>query len=303
MATVEENLLKVNEGIDKVEALNAELAQSLYGGDTGYQRTLEENTYQAKSDIVAIKDKIVECGVEVAEGTHTREYATKVKAVYEKGKQDGSTSFDYFMSKYASPKKKDLDYLFAGQAWNNTTFYPPAVTLTADRAMYMFSRIGFNGDLAQRMEDCGFFVDFSKCKYIDSLFQNAMSVTRLGVLDFSGASLGSKSVFLTTQKLVTIDKIIVGENTKEYTNWFTNNTTLENLTIEGVIDKNGFDTKSCTKLSKASIISIINCLSTNTSGLSITLSKTAVETAFGSTTSTEWTTLIGTRPNWTISLV
>lgn len=78
---------------------------------------------------------------------------------------------------------------------------------------------------------------------------------------------------------------------------------LENLTIEGVIGQNGFDVKDSTKLSKASITSIINALSTTTTGLAITLSKTAVNSAFGSTESEEWALLINTRPNWTINLV
>ena len=58
-----------------------------------------------------------------------------------------------------------------------------------------------------------------------------------------------------------------------------------------------------TKLSKASIESIIHALSTTTSGLTLTLSETAVTNAFGSTTAGEWTDLIGTRSNWTITLV
>lgn len=59
----------------------------------------------------------------------------------------------------------------------------------------------------------------------------------------------------------------------------------------------------CSNLSKASITSIINGLSTTVSGQTLTLSKASVENAFGSTTSTEWTTLIGTRSNWSISLI
>ena len=55
----------------------------------------------------------------------------------------------------------------------------------------------------------------------------------------------------------------------------------------------------CTKLSKASITSIINGLSADTSGNTVTLSKTAVNNAF---TDDEWATLIATKSNWTISL-
>lgn len=59
---------------------------------------------------------------------------------------------------------------------------------------------------------------------------------------------------------------------------------------------------SCSKLTKASITSIINGLATDTSGNTVTLSKTAVNIAFGSTESVEWLALVATKPNWTISL-
>jgi hypothetical protein len=75
---------------------------------------------------------------------------------------------------------------------------------------------------------------------------------------------------------------------------------LEELYCEGTLDITGLNLKDSTKLNKASIESIISVLSTTTTGLSITLSKTAVNNAF---TTDEWNALIGTRTNWTISLV
>ena len=65
-----------------------------------------------------------------------------------------------------------------------------------------------------------------------------------------------------------------------------------------------------TKLSRASVTSIINALSTTTTGLTVTLSKTAVNKAFETTagagdgsTSAEWQSLIAPKSNWTISLI
>lgn len=110
------------------------------------------------------------------------------------------------------------------------------------------------------------------------------------------------TTFSWCSKLKTISKVRVDENTKFY-NPFANLFELQHLIVEGVIGQNNFDVRASTKLSKASISSIINALSTTTSGLSVTLSKTAVETAFGSTESEEWILLINTRANWTINLV
>jgi hypothetical protein len=67
-----------------------------------------------------------------------------------------------------------------------------------------------------------------------------------------------------------------------------------------VIGQKNFNVHWSPKLSKASIESIINALSSTTSGLTVTISKTAKEAAF---TSAEWSALIATKSNWTISLV
>ena len=84
---------------------------------------------------------------------------------------------------------------------------------------------------------------------------------------------------------------------------------LTNLTMTGTIKANGMDLQHSTKLSKASIISVINALSDTTNALKVQLSKTAVNNAFETSsgvadgsTSEEWTTLIATKANWTIAL-
>ena len=96
----------------------------------------------------------------------------------------------------------------------------------------------------------------------------------------------------------TVRKVIISEKTKF--DGFINCMELVNITFEGVIGCDGINLQQSTKLSRDSIVNIIGCLSTTTSGLSITLSKTAVNNAF---TTEEWTALEQTRPNWTISLV
>ena len=74
---------------------------------------------------------------------------------------------------------------------------------------------------------------------------------------------------------------------------------LTNFFVSGVIGSD-FDIKNLTLISKDNIINIINCLSTTTSGLTVTLSQTAVNNAF---TTEEWEALEATKSNWTISLV
>jgi hypothetical protein len=104
--------------------------------------------------------------------------------------------------------------------------------------------------------------------------------------------------------LETIEKVILKNDGSQTFNGavFAYNYVLKNLTIEGTIGQNGFSVVDCKELSKASIISIINALSTTTSGLTVTLSKTAVVNAFGSETSAEWVTLKNEKSNWTVAL-
>jgi hypothetical protein len=100
--------------------------------------------------------------------------------------------------------------------------------------------------------------------------------------------------------LHTIAKMGVDANTK-FSNTFTNCKELINLTIDGIIGQNGFDIHWSTKLSADSLKSIINALSTTTTGLTITLPTTAqanYEMVYGSGS---WNVLTATRSNWSIA--
>ena len=101
-------------------------------------------------------------------------------------------------------------------------------------------------------------------------------------------------------RLVTIRELNLNKNTKFNANSFQNCTALENFNVTGTIGQNGFNVQWSTKLNKASIESIINALSAKESGLTVTLSQTAVNNAF---TAEEWEALEATKTNWTIFLV
>lgn len=108
-------------------------------------------------------------------------------------------------------------------------------------------------------------------------------------------------------KKIAVVRCMVG---KAFTMAFNNCTALEDVTFIGTMSTNGLDLQYSTKLSKASIESVIGVLSATTSGFKITLSKTAVNRAFETSSgandgvsSAEWAALIATKSNWTISLV
>jgi hypothetical protein len=132
--------------------------------------------------------------------------------------------------------------------------------------------------------------------------------TDLG-LSKSGANTAFNSIFrqcgdLTTVKKITAIPSAVWKDSFELCN------NLTSIIFDGEIGSNGLDLHWSTKLDRDSIVSIINALSTTTSGRTVTLSEAAVNNAFETSkgvadgsSSTEWLALAGTKTNWTISLV
>lgn len=224
---------------------------------------------------------------------------TKAAGVFDAGKQ---AQEDAFWDAYQqNGTRTDYATAFGGKGWTNDMF-KPKYDMKPTNAMYMFRAGAISGDLVEILDNLGVTLDFSECTAAIELFSNTYNLTRVGILDFSkisGANLGNMFAW---SGVKTIDKVIVTQNV-HFSNFPGAAQQLENITFEGTIAQKGLDLQYSTKLSKASIASIINALSATTSGLSITLSKTAVTNAFGSTTASEWTTLVGTKSNWTINLV
>ena len=108
-------------------------------------------------------------------------------------------------------------------------------------------------------------------------------------------------------QLHTISKLTVADTTK-FANAFNACRQLVNLTINGTIGQSGLDLR-WSPLSKTSIESVIGALSETTNGLSITLSKAAINSAFGINLDdentypegSEYYTLRHSRDNWTIN--
>lgn len=147
-------------------------------------------------------------------------------------------------------------------------------------------------------------------------FYNAAAVEHIGVITVHDEMYGICSG---CSSLVTIDKLVINyTNTsgKNHSALFNGCSALENIVIEGEF-KGGVTFQYSSKLTKDSITSIINALSSTATGKTLTLSKAAVDYAFEEldlaedgtmnnympgSSSTEWLTLAGTKTNWTISL-
>lgn len=256
--------------------------------------------------------------------------------VYEKGKKD---EYDKFWDNFQNyGNRTNYDYGFVGYSFNFDNFYPKYdIKPTGYRTNVFYAwnnsatgldRNKFIGSLKQRLEECDVVLDTSGMTYMGNIFTNGCW-TELPTIDMTGLTSASPSIFANNYgTLTTIEKIIIAETTPISTNWFGSNChNLKNLVIEGKIGKNNFNVQWQTKLSGASIVSIIEALSTTTSGLTVTLSQTAVDNmtfpitsirkdADGNeytTTYNSWIDLagdgidgsgnLGIRPNWNISLV
>lgn len=192
---------------------------------------------------------------------------------------------------------------FAGWCWDNNTLKPPRKITLTNNCNHAFSSCGYTGSIAEMFD----FVDLTRCS---QMFEYA-SIREIGTLDLSTiADAGglAERTFLGAQNLKTIQNLIVSENLK-FTNAFNSATALENIKITGTIGTNGLNFKDCSKLTKESIESIIFALSETTSGLTLTLSRTAVNKAFengeeenNGAESEEWSYLVDERTNWNINL-
>lgn len=159
--------------------------------------------------------------------------------------------------------RKYYPYAFSF-GWNDNNFKPKYPLINLSQVTYMF----FNSEITNVNVDIG----------INGIRADAM--------------------FSQCKQLQTIKKIIVDDKTVFTSNTFQQCEQLQDITIEGVIASD--INIQYSPLSKNSITNIINALSSSTSGKTLTLSATAKNNAF---TDSEWSALIATKTNWTISLV
>lgn len=229
----------------------------------------------------------------------------KRKEAFEAGKKAEYDAFWDVCQNYGN--RTDYSNAFGGQGWRPDNF-KPKYDIRPTNAYMMFRAFGFADDysykdFAKHLEDLGVVLDFSNCSNMQYAFQIA-SMSRLGKIDLSNCT--STSNLFAYSTIYEIDEIVFSENT-QIDGIFIECGELKNVEFSGVIASNGLNLQWSKKLDKASLSSVVNALSTNTSGLTATLSKVAVDKAFEETaydghTSAEWLALVATRSNWNIAL-
>ena len=228
---------------------------------------------------------------------------------YEQGFVDGKQAeYDNFWNNYQdNGNRTQYTNAFNGSYWKDEMFNPK-YDFIFTKCNTMFQNSGITR-LATKLKEKGLKFDTSAITASNALqmFQSA-SVKDIPELDLRNAT--NIGYVVGSEYIETIEKIILSEKaTTGLGTAFNKARKLTHCIFDGVLAITGLDMKDCVLLDKESITSLINILSTTTSGLAVTLSLQAVNKAFETSSgandgsnSTEWQTLVNTKQNWTINL-
>jgi hypothetical protein len=189
-------------------------------------------------------------------------------------------------------------YRFAGSCWNDETFKPNRTITLGNNCNACFYACGIT-DITEN-------IVFKNITSFSQAFQWS-KVKRVPSIDVSNTANLSLAQSFANSELEWIEGLKVSDTTK-FSNTFNDASKLVHVIFYGTIAQNGLNLARSTLLDKESITSIINALSTTTSGLSITISTDAVNKAFETAegandgvSSQEFLSLLGGK-KWTIAL-
>ncbi|MBE6957771.1 MAG: hypothetical protein E7447_01280 [Ruminococcaceae bacterium] len=253
-----------------------------------------ENAAYTPEEMPAAMDKVYEKGY--AQGYHSG-YGEG----HTEGMEDGEMVYrQRFWDQYqAEGARTDYNFAFAGPGWNEETFWPQ-YDIVVEKGYQMFAYSGFSGSLKARLEACNVQMIFGDNQLLMNLFGLAANITELGVIDLSAVTPSSSHTHIFNQctALKTIEKLIVPAGQPVWTAWFSNCSALENLQIEGIISSTGMDLSGCPKLTRESILSVLNALG-NKNGLSGTWKLTLGATNLAKLTESD--KAIATGKGWTLA--
>lgn len=249
--------------------------------------------------------------------TDLQTIAENTPKVYEAGKKAAYDAFwDMFQDK---GNRTDYRYAFYGayaanKYWGDEWLKPKYDIVCGTNASWMFGysavselRKGYDG-----LEPLG--LNTSAVTIASYMFYNATKLKSLPLIDLSKITkvadiYGTFSLCTSLQDLqIRVSENTVFISTNSATGTFYKCTSLTDLIVDGTIGQNGLNLKDC-PLNKASIESVVDALSTTTSGLTVTFSTQAVNNAFGIDVNnpstypagSEFYELRNSRNNWTFN--
>lgn len=183
---------------------------------------------------------------------------------YNNGKRD---EYNTFWDAYQVKGTRTV-YRNAFSMFNGDSFYPKYDIILSDdlySGTQMF--MGFNDnkytktdpvDMVERLERRGIVLDTSRATQLAHAFRGR-GVSRWGTIDISSAT-ETDSLFYNIESCKRIERLIISENTKCQTNWFSNSGgNVEYIGVEGVI-ANSIGFQDIFKLQPDNMKQIISCL-------------------------------------------
>lgn len=258
--------------------------------------TIAEQVARLKTDF----DEVYEAGYSAGESA-----AGSTKDAYQQGVAYGrQAEYDDFWDAYQeNGNRTDYQNMFSGEGWTEETYRPKYHIEHVGNPVYMLYRRCGITNLRDAIEASGKKVTINGSTW-QFVFQQSQKLEVIGGLDIGTPIKILSGVFAYCPKLREIQTLPIDEDATQLD--FTQIPLLETISFTGTIPTDISFAQS-KYLSKSSIKNIIQTLSKNATGKTVTLSKTAVTNAFGSTTADEWTALIAPKiaPNggWTIILV
>lgn len=266
------------------------------------------NVNQACADLANIKKAIIDNGVEVANGTPSSEYSSKVNAVYEAGKAyaydnpqtptDGRDRLSYWYAYLNYSLGNIWDDYYDEETWDlisprhdestwlESLEYPKG---TGNVTMFDYALVTTYWD---EYMCCIDFTGIPTRKYTGTLdMRSAMSVRYTFGYDSKVQDAGT--IILPTSPDCRLTDYM-----------FTSMYNLVKIRFVGTIQWN-FAFAQSPNLDGDTIRHIVGALSGTTTGKTLTLKRDAVSNAISSNamSSDEWNELIDEKDNWTISLV
>lgn len=225
-------------------------------------------------------------------------YAEGKDAGYAEGIEAGKKSeYDKFWDIYQDyGNRTNYDTAFFSQGWTDETFRPKYdMAPVGSNGGYNMFRASKITDLVSSLEQNGVNLDMSNAANLYCAF-NAASTATIPTLDLGGCtSLGQ--TFYNMKDLTALHIVNLREDCT-YDRTFSYTTAITDLTISGVIGKNGLSVSSCTKLTHDSLMSIINALKDySDSGTTYTLTLGAANLA----KLTDSEKAIATEKGWTLA--
>lgn len=202
---------------------------------------------------------------------------------------------------------KRTDYNYAFTRYSNEMFTPQYdIVPKSFDTCFAYSTIS---NLKQLLLDANIQLDLSQATNVNNGFRQSYYLSHIPEVNLSSATRATY-LFYYCAGLHTIDKVIVTDKITNYEGWLNYCDKLVNIQVEGTIAGKNLVLAQSKLLSKDSIKSIIMHLSQTTTGLSISLSQTAVNAAFETASglkdgaeSQEWAQLLEDyASNWTVTL-